>query len=421
MERKLPIRAVPIFFDHNTVPNAITFAFSATICYHEGIMIERQFWIERIEGAWQNRSVVWLPGVRRAGKTCLCRTLPDIEYFDCELPRVRRMMEDPQAFLDDLRGRRIVLDEIHRLENPSELLKIAADNYPDTYILATGSSTLGASAKFADTLAGRKTEIWLTPMTLQDMDDFGKPDIAQRLLRGGLPPFFLADETPELEFQEWMDAYWAKDMQELFRLERRHSFQKFAELLMARSGGIFEATGYAAPCEVSRSTISNYLSVLESTFVVHVVRPFSTHRPTEIVSAPKVYAFDTGFVCYHRGWYDLRSDDLGLLWEHFVLNEIHASLQSRRVGYWRDKRGHEVDFVLSDQYRDPVAIECKWSASDFNPSNMLAFRRQHPDGQNYVVANDIDRAYSREYSGVVVRFCGVADMLKDIQDGRKKN
>jgi predicted AAA+ superfamily ATPase len=71
------------------------------------------------------------------------------------------MLMDPQSFLDALRGRRIVLDEIHRLSNPSELLKIAADHYPATRIVATGSSTLGASTKFRHTLMGRKRDIWL--------------------------------------------------------------------------------------------------------------------------------------------------------------------------------------------------------------------------------------------------------------------
>lgn len=370
--------------------------------------------MERIEHAWQRRSLIWLPGVRRVGKTSLCKTLPKIEYFDCELPRVRRMLEDPQTFLDDMSGRRIVLDEVHRLGNPSELLKIAADNYPTTCVLATGSSTLGASSKFSDTLTGRKTELWLTPMTLADLHDFGTTDLRHRLLRGGLPPFFLSEDSPESEYQEWMDAYWSKDIQELFRLERKHSFQRFAELLIAQSGGIFEATRFSAPCEVSRTTIANYLSVLESTFVVHVIRPFSTHRPTEIVSAPKVYAFDTGFVCYHRGWYDLRSDDLGILWEHFVLNELHAGLQTRRIGYWRDKRGHEIDFVLSDRRCDPVAIECKWSASDFDPSNVLSFRRQYPDGVNYVVASDVTTAYSRDYAGIRIRFVSLTDLLSEL-------
>lgn len=375
-------------------------------------MVKRRFWQEKIEKAWQQRSVLWLSGVRRVGKTCLCQTLPEVEYFDCELPRVRRMMDDPQAFLDSLRGHRVVLDEVHRLSNPSELLKIAADHYPDIRILATGSSTLGASSKFKDTLAGRKVELWLTPVISADMQDFGKPDLPQRLLRGGLPPFFLAEDLPERDFQEWMDAYWAKDIQELFRLERRHSFQKFVELVMARSGGIFEATSFSRPCEVSRTTITNYLRVLEATFVVHVLRPFTSHRPTEIVSAPKVYAFDTGFFCYYRGWNDLRREDLGILWEHFVLNELHAYLQSPRICYWRDKRGHEVDFVLAQRGRKHIAIECKWSADEFDATNLQAFCRQYPEGEIFVVDNDVERPFSRKYGETSVRFVGLPVLLE---------
>jgi hypothetical protein len=209
-----------------------------------------------------------------------------------------------------------------------------------------------------------------------------------------------------------MDAYWAKDIQELFRLERRSSFQRFAELLMARSGGIFEATKFAAPCEVSRTTISNYLKVLESTFVMHVVRPFSQHRPTEIVAAPKVYGFDTGFVCCHRGWHPLRPEDLGGLWEHFVLNEIQASLQDRNIRYWRDKRGHEVDFVWTRRGAKPVAIECKWSADGLDSKNLQAFRRQYPEGENFVVAPDVKRTFSRRYGEISVKFAGLDTLTK---------
>ena len=120
----------------------------------------RQFWLEKIEEAWQRRTIVWVSGVRRVGKTTLCRSLPDMEYFDCELPRTRRLMEDPEGFLGELRKQRVVLDEIHRLEHPSELLKIAADHFPDIQVIATGSSTLSASTKFRDTLTGRKMHLW---------------------------------------------------------------------------------------------------------------------------------------------------------------------------------------------------------------------------------------------------------------------
>ena len=376
-------------------------------------MVKRGFWLRKIAEGFEKRSVLWLSGVRRAGKTMLCRSLSAGEYFDCELPRVRKMMEDPESFLEEVKGGMIVLDEVHRLSNPSEILKIAADHFAETKIVATGSSTLGASAKFRDTLSGRKYELWLTPMMTEDLKDFGSEDISHRFIHGGLPPFFMAKRFPERDFQEWMDAFWAKDVLELFRLERRHSFLKFAELLMVQSGGIFEASSFAGPCEVSRSTISNYLAVLEATYAVHVVRPFTSRRSTEIVSAPKVYAFDTGFICYYRGWDKLRRDDMGTLWEHFVLNEIFAQTQSRKIYYWRDKQKHEVDFIAAGK-TGPMVIECKWKEADFDPANLKVFRRIYPKGLNFVVASDIRRAYSRSYGGIMVRFVNLDGLVKDM-------
>src|SRR5438093_4153732 len=130
-------------------PNATILAFGSTKCQDTG-MVLRSFWHRLVGQAWRRRSVVWLMGVRRAGKTFLSQSLPAIEYFDCELPRVRRQLEDPEAFLGGLRGKRIVLDEIHRLPNPAEVLKIAADHFPHTRVLATGSSRLATSARFGD-------------------------------------------------------------------------------------------------------------------------------------------------------------------------------------------------------------------------------------------------------------------------------
>ena len=358
---------------------------------------------------------VWLAGVRRVGKTYLSQSLKDVEYFDCELPRVRRRLEDPEDFLVEMGGRRVVLDEIHRLPNPSELLKIAADHFPDVRILATGSSSLGASARFRDTLAGRKAEIWLTPMTLDDLEDFDNTDLQHRFLHGGLPPFFMAEELPERDFQEWMDAFWAKDILELFRLERRHSFLRFVELLLIQSGGIFEATRFARPCEVSRATISNYLAVLQATYVAHVIRPYSTYRPSEIVAAPKVYAFDTGFVCHYRGWTSLRDEDLGLLWEHLVLNELQAQLQLRDIYYWRDKKGHEVDFVIPLRGGRLIAIECKWRAAEFEPRNLQALLRRYPETRCFMVANDVREPYTRRYGEAAVRFVGLRGLIAELK------
>ena len=378
-------------------------------------MIKRHFWLKKIENAWKHRSIIWLSGVRRAGKTVLAQSISSIEYFDCELPRVRMQLEDPESFLSSLKGKHIVLDEIHRLKNPSQLLKIAADHFPNTKILATGSSTLQASSKFSDTLTGRKSEIWLTPMILKDLTDFNNEDMKHRLLKGGLPPFFLSPQVPERDFQEWMDSFWSKDIQELFRLEKQYAFKKFVELIFINSGGIFEATKYAAPAEVSRGTISNYLNVLEQTYIAHIIRPFSSRKATEIISAPKVYAFDTGFVCYYKGWSRLRNDDLGFLWEHFVLNEIQAHLQRRDIYYWRDKQGHEIDFIMLNKKKEPIVAECKWSAKNFDESNLKIFRRRYPKGNNYVIAQDVDRTFTRKYADMAVTFINLPQFILTLQ------
>jgi predicted AAA+ superfamily ATPase len=379
-------------------------------------MKNRVSWQQKIDDAFHKRSILWLSGVRRSGKTLLCQSIAGTEYFDCELPSTRRMTDAPEAFLKGLPDKLIILDGIHRLANPSELLKIAADHYPHIRIIATGSSTLGASARFSDTLAGRKTDLWLTPMTSADGGDFGDSSLERRMLQGGLPPFFLDDSPSERDYQEWVDGYWAKDILELFRLERRHSFQKLLELLLVNSGGVFEATKYARPCEVSRTTIANYLAVLEATFVAHVIRPFNSYKPAEIVAAPKVYGFDTGFVCCFRGWNSLRPDDMGILWEHLVLNELHGCLQTREINYWRDKRGNEVDFVIPRRRGGPVAIECKWRADQFDPGALKLFRGLYPEGASFLVARDVERSYSKRFGDHEVQFCNMTELIFTLQN-----
>jgi predicted AAA+ superfamily ATPase len=383
-------------------------------------MLERPFWKQAIEAAWERRNVVWLRGVRRVGKTTLAQSLERVRYFDCELPGVRRRIESPESFLRHNRGARIVLDELHRLPNPSEVLKIAADHFPQTRVLATGSSMLGASARFRDTLAGRKADVFLAPMVLRDLAAFGRPDLEHRMLRGGLPPFFLARTIPEPDFQEWMDAYWAKDILELFRLERRSAFQRLFELVLVRSGGIFDASRFARDCGVSRTTIANYLSALEATSVAHVVRPYAQGGTAEIVAAPRVFGFDTGFVCYHRGWSDLRPDDKGGLIEHLFLSEVHAHGAPFAVHYWRDKAQHEVDFVLLRRGGDPIAVACKGSERSFDARGLAAFRRRYPAGDNWLVVPEGDETWVTTVRGLDVEVVPLREVERKLHSASRR-
>ena len=107
-------------------------------------------------------------------------------------------------------------DEIHQLRDPTRLRKIGADVFPKLKILATGSSTLAASRKFRDTLTGRKRLVHLTPVLFEELPAFGGVALGKRLLHGGLPPALLAEAKRPSFYREWVDSFFARDVQALF-------------------------------------------------------------------------------------------------------------------------------------------------------------------------------------------------------------
>jgi hypothetical protein len=197
-------------------------------------MIERPLRIRRIRQAWEKRPIVWLSGVRRVGKTTLAKMFPKAIYQNCDLPSVVRGLIEPEPFYDSLdKGTIVIFDEIHRLEDPSRLLKIAADAYPHLKVLATGSSTLAAIKKFRDTLTGRKATIYLPPVLWSEcIDQFNIKELDRRLLHGGLPEPLLSETKNESFFSEWMDSFYARDIQELFGIRNRTAFMKLLHLLL---------------------------------------------------------------------------------------------------------------------------------------------------------------------------------------------
>lgn len=155
-------------------------------------MIKRPLWRNRLEQAWRQAPIAWLTGVRRAGKTVLAQSLPNAEFLNCDLPSAAERLRDPEQFFGAVTKPVVVLDEVHQLPEPSRVLKIAADAFPNLKVLATGSSTLAATKKFRDSLTGRKRVVELTPVLAEELPAFGVVEMRERLLRGGLPPVLLA-------------------------------------------------------------------------------------------------------------------------------------------------------------------------------------------------------------------------------------
>jgi predicted AAA+ superfamily ATPase len=369
-------------------------------------MISRPFWQQRIEDAWRETPIVWLAGVRRSGKTTLAESLGGERalYMNCDLPSVEDMLVDPQVFFRSCAKPVVVFDEIHQLRDPARLLKIGADGFPQLRILATGSSTLAASKKFSDTLTGRKRLVHLTPVGWGELPAFGVT-LPQRLFHGGLPPALLAQSKQPAFYREWMDSFFARDIQRLFGFRDMNRFNAMLEFMLRQSGGQFEVTKVASALGITRPTVESHLRALEITHAVTVVRPFHGGGHNEIVRQPKVYAFDTGFVSFARGWDPLRTDDCGTLWEHLVLEQLQAHFPETPACYWRDKAGHEVDFVLAHRREQVDAIECKWDPGAFDSSALKLFRSFYPKGRNFLVTPSGDPAYTKRYGNLSVRIC----------------
>ncbi|MFC1889376.1 ATP-binding protein [Thermodesulfobacteriota bacterium] len=372
-------------------------------------MKKRPFWVDRIKKAWESRSIIWLSGVRRVGKTTLAQMLPDTVYLNCDLPSVGRRLEDPESFYDGLKkGSVVVFDEIHRLEDPSRLLKIAADAYPHLRVLATGSSTLAATRKFRDSLTGRKHAIYLPPVLWSEcIDPFGIKNLDHRLLHGGLPEPLLATDRDAAFFSEWMDSFYARDIQELFSIRNRAGFMKLLHLLMRQSGGLVDYSNLANMSDLSRPTVKAHMEALVIAHAVFLLSPFHGGGRREITRRPKCFAFDTGAVAFIRGWNSIREEDRGLLWEHLVLDALRTFEDDGNIYYWRDKSGREVDFIIRRQDERVDAVECKVNPDHFDPGYLAVFRSLYPEGGNYVVSPMVKTPYKRRQGDLEVLYCSL--------------
>jgi hypothetical protein len=330
--------------------------------------------------------------------------IPDAIIMNCDLPSVKRQLEDPEFFFRNLTvGSTVIFDEIHRLDDPSIVLKIGTDEFPHLKMLATGSSTLEATKKFRDTLTGRKLNLFLPPVLWSEcLEEFDILDFDKRLINGGLPEFLLSKIKNSELYSEWIDSYYARDIQELFNVRNRIGFMKFFNLLFMQSGGIMEITSLAKESGLSRPTVMAHIESLTAAHAIALVHPFFGGGKREIVKRPKVYAFDTGLVTFVRGWTDIRETDRGILWEHLVLDMLRVKYGA--VFYWMDKEKNEIDFIVKGVRGEVHTIECKINPDKFSSATIKKFRENYPKGSNYCFCPHIKTPYRLLFGEIVVTF-----------------
>jgi hypothetical protein len=340
-----------------------------------------------------------LTGPRQSGKTTLLKHLlaKSHRYVSLELPDIQAAAtNDPRGFLE-LYPPPVIFDEIQYVPKLLPYIKEEVDSnrgLTGLYIL-TGSQNLLLAQGITESLAGRAAVLRLLPLTYREMR--GEPQallpwekerrsrkkglVYQKLwesfLRGGYPEL-VANPGRELNLwhASYMQTYLERDVRSLRQIGDLSQFQSFLRAVAARSAQLFNLSEVARDLGLAVNTIKAWLSVLEATFQIIVVRPYFSNLGKRLVKTPKVYFADTGTLCYLVGLRDpghaVAGPMGGIIMETAVLNEVVRTLTHQgkepQVYFWRTSAGTEVDLIV-DNGVSLIPIEVKLSTT---PSRSMA-------------------------------------------------
>jgi uncharacterized protein len=337
--------------------------------------------------------VVVVTGARQTGKTTLVRELfPEKyrSYFTLDrLEILEQARTNPDALLDTLP---VTLDEVQR--EPAILLaikrKVDEDRKPGM-ILLTGSANLALMATVSETLAGRSLYLELPPFcpvewasdsanSLAPLESLFKPDFQIKswpthtgdwhswLLKGGFPSAIVLEENEDrdLWFSGYVQTYLERDLRDLANVGSLSNFQRMMRLAANRTAKLLNQSEIARDSEIPQPTAHRYLNLLEIGYQITRVPVFSTNPVSSLVKGKKLLWNDCGLAAWLAGIDSEKSlmarTDYGFWLEQAVFQSLQTwrSLNpaKRRIYYWRDRLGHEVDFILEED-SGIVALEIK--------------------------------------------------------------
>lgn len=357
-----------------------------------------------------DREAIIILGSRQVGKTTLLKmTMQDLKssekvyYLDLEDPRNLDIVEEGVDNLVEYitvqgastrRRNYVFLDEIHYMKNPSRFIKLAVDHYSDKLkLICTGSSALGIKMKFHDALVGRKLLFTLYPLNFREFLIFKeRPELAANLptlpfsLKTDKTRFFMDDylryfyefliwgsyprivlentyEKKEKLLAEIVSSYIYKDIRSLFDVPDITKFNKLVKVVARQIGSLVNVSEIARTVGISRNTVQNYLSILEGSFLIVSIPPYSKSVHIEVRKAKKIYWLDNGLRNYLIGDLSVSHSrgDIGFLLENVICAGLLKRMRSLdSLYYWRTKDRTEVDFVFKSGRR-LIPIEVKIS------------------------------------------------------------
>lgn len=302
--------------------------------------------------------IVTLTGPRQSGKTTLAKAvLADRPYVSLEDPDIRlAAQDDPRSFLGRFPGG-AVLDEVQRCPALLSYLQttVDADGRMGLFIL-TGSQQFGLLSGISQSLAGRTAFVELLPFSLSELARAGKlpADVDTMLLSGCYPPIYDRDVPTSAWFAAYVTAYVERDVRQLLKIQELETFQRFVRLCAGRTGQLLNLSSLATDCGITHNTAKAWISVLEASYLVFLLRPHHISFNKRLVKMPKLYFYDAGLVSWLLGirtTQQLETHPLrGNIFETFVISELVKARLNRGerpdLHFWRDSNGHEIDVIV---------------------------------------------------------------------------
>jgi len=313
--------------------------------------------------------VVAVTGPRQSGKTTLVKSVfPDKSYENLEYPDIRQYAsEDPRGFLAQFPNGAI-LDEIQRVPELFSYLQGIVDkkNESGQFIL-TGSNNFLLNEKISQSLAGRVGYLNLLPFSLEEIYSNYTLDSEEDYIINGFYPPIYDQKIPVTEWiPNYIRTYIDRDVRQIKNISNLLVFEKFLHLLAGRTGQELNYTSLSVEAGVDVKTIQAWIGILESSFIIFLLKPYHKNYNKTIVKRSKLYFYDTAIVCSllkikkieHLATHPLR----GALFECFVVSELIKNYLNRgkamNLYFWRDKTGREIDLII-DEADSAIPVEIK--------------------------------------------------------------
>ena len=332
-------------------------------------MITRSAEARLIKLAKTFRSVA-VVGPRQSGKTTLCRTLfPEKSYVSLENPDTfEYATTDPRGFLSQHKNGAI-LDEIQRAPLLfSYLQQVLDETKKKGLFILTGSNNFLLQSTISQTLSGRVAYLPLLPLSLQELKDGkrNKADYHWHILNGGYPEVIAKKINPADWYAGYISTYVERDVRQLKNISNLSLFIKLLRLCAGRTGQILNLTSLSNDCGIDQKTVAAWLSVLQSSYIIYLLKPYHNNFNKRVIKTPKLYFYDTGIASSLLGITHTKQiathTAKGPLFENLIVSEMLKERfnvgASDNLYYWRDKTGNEVDLLI-DNAGKLTAIELK--------------------------------------------------------------